>query len=336
MKFRDFKEAFKVTASILLIAGLFQPLLAQNNQAIPKGVEYDLGNGVRLWIPATIGTKGKVRAVFVHDSYDKNPGEALYLDTLGAGCHILWQQLASETHCAQLLRDDGIVRDSIGGRRIADKLTGYLNKAAEISTHLELSNSPLILTGLSAIGESAYHVAECIPNRVLAVIGYHGISIRGIEKSAMDITTTMRKIEIPVLYLMAGNDRERVPAIQSSIEKIRASGALWSVALQPNLVHHLIGDQDFIVLWVKDILRQRLSKNKNGSPYLKNLNYKKAWLGTYTLLDKGPGVFGGNYHLGYPSIIPVRKLKSDLNFTIFLPDKRIAKKWLKYTNTGVL
>ncbi len=178
------------------------------NKAIPKGVEYELGNGVKLWIPSTIGVGNRIRAVFVHDSYDKNSGETLYFDTLGIGCHKLWQQLASEMNCAQLLRDDGIVRNSVGSKHIAGQLTVCLNIAAQISKHPELTNSPMILTGLSAIGESSYRVAECIPNRVLAVIGYHGISIKGIEKSATDSNTLRRKAQIPVLYLMAGNDRD--------------------------------------------------------------------------------------------------------------------------------
>lgn len=97
-----------------------------------------------------------------------------------------------------------------------------------------------------------------------------------------------------------------------------------------------MGSQEFKVLWEKEILRQRLSKNENDSFYLRNPDFKKAWLVTYTLSDKGLGVFGGNYFFATTSIMPFRNFKKNTKFTIYLLNKRIAKKWLEYSTKGEL
>ena len=291
--------------------------------------------GHEFMIPDKVSDSTTIRAVFCHhvQSYDdlskggNNHGHYLF-----DGTHPKipdknyqpdkpewsWENFAGEVNCAQLVwnYDDDLA-----------SIEEILNEAAIKLNRPELSEAPIVLTGLSRGGSTAIIEGMKNPDRVVAIIAFHGVSIeRIIPDTHLD---TRAKRNTPVLYLLAGNDSTRNTKIDRYLKDIiRPTGALWGAAMQIDIPHHHMGDQGFVKYWVQQVMDERLpARVKPGDPVVLNeYTESKGVQGTFTLSrdTNGPNKDGAYFK-------DATIARGD---DVWWPNESAAKEWLQYCETG--
>lgn len=306
------------------------------------GTEFVINATVRMRIPAEIASNQPIRCVFAHNAYAN--GSDLYQppdhqagnQATRSRAYIsqAWAQLASDLKCANMLygvKDSAGPDGARGGQQIASDINQHLSQFAEMSEHPELVNAPLVLTGLSAAGATAFWTAYTMPDRIVAIVPYHGYASRvGVPSKIQEFIDTImsqrsRMHEIPVLYVMAANDTDRVPGIQGINEQVRTNGGVWTSVIQPNTSHANMGDQTFITSWVKEIVEQRVKQAAS----LATLN-EQTFVGTYTL----DTLSSGSYYFADPQIFSASEYSGPLSKSIWLPSRAIADQWFDYSRSG--
>jgi hypothetical protein len=72
-----------------------------------------------------------------------------------------------------------------------------------------------------------------MPERTIAILGSHGISITGFRSDYSNTGSVIRRNNIPMLYLSAGKDAGCNSGIQNAAQSIRQSGAPLTTACTP-------------------------------------------------------------------------------------------------------
>ena len=134
---------------------------------------------------------------------------------------------------------------------IGDAVIAAMDSFAVLSQHDEISFIPFFINGYSWGGQFGYHFTKWIPERMLGFItqkgGYH------------DTTDAGDAIEVPGLMFVAENDLPyRIENLTGIFLDHRPLGAKWALAMEQDVGHTQITDQNFLNSFFNTVTDLRL------------------------------------------------------------------------------
>lgn len=269
-----------------------------------------------LWMPRTTAEHGVVRAVIAMPLYQAD--RLIY--ELPA-----WRRFAADHH-AVLLRHD--LRTTVNGRTgrlpIGTDATGaILQSLARYAQQLDrpqLAHAPIVWTGLSQGGGQTTRLAATAPERTIAGIAYHGAAIPHANEQ-IGLHT------IPILFPLGQQDGLTARVYPDLLGAMHHR-PVWAGLLQPNVPHHLLGDQQFILMWLDAMLAARLPERlpNDQPPALRKLDYASGWLATMRVNHR--------FQASELEWRPVAEVPDDQRQGHWFPNASLAKAWAMATLTG--
>ncbi len=157
---------------------------------------------------------------------------------------------------------------------IGNSLLEAKNSFSDQSHHLELKYSPLFFDGYSWGGQWSYHYSQWRPQDVIAFItmkgGYH------------DTTYCENAIDVPGYMFVGENDADyRIENLTDIFLKHRSSGAIWTLAMEPNSGHSRVNDRNLLNAFLFDMINKRLpvSFNIHEEVTLLDIDENSGWVG---------------------------------------------------------
>jgi pimeloyl-ACP methyl ester carboxylesterase len=277
-----------------------------------------------IWIPEGIKN---IKGIVVHQH---GCGEGSCSSGLTGAWDLHWQALAQKHHCALLApsyeqpqkADCQLWCDPRNGSGKA--FFKALADLGEMCEHPELSQIPWALWGHSGGGHWAGGMTMLYPERVAACWLRSGVPLFEANPKRVSIRPHMlnpASLEVPIMCNPGTKEgvTEKTgrfagvwPANETFFAKVRGSGGLVGVAIDP-LSAHECGNQRYLAIpWLDACLSERLPK-RAGQP-LRNMLIDKAWLAP--VLGK--------------KAVPAKKFIRNPNKAIWLPNQKIAKIWMHY------
>ena len=287
-----------------------------------KGLQFPVK--FTIWIPEEVKT---LRGIVVHQH---GCGEGSCKSGLTGAWDLHWQALARKHDCAllspsyeqpnkencQLWCDPRNGSDKAFLRALID-----LGKMCE---HPELSQLPWALWGHSGGGHWAGGMTMLYPERVAACWLRSGVPLLEANPKRVSIrphSLNPASLEVPIMCNPGTKEGVTVktgrfagvwPANETFFAKVRESGGLIGIAIDP-LSAHECGNQRYLAIpWLDACLSERLPKQAGQT--LRNILADKAWLAP--VLGK--------------KAIPAKKFNGNPNKAIWLPNQEIAKIWMHY------
>lgn len=189
-------------------------------------------------------------------------------------------------------------------------LLDVLERNGKTTNHIELSDTPLLLWGISAGGEFNYEFVCWKPERVAAFIVNKG----GVYYTAL---CSPKAREVPGLFFTGEQDLEFRSKIVEGIFTInRRFGALWAYVQEPCTEHEIGQSQTLSILFFRDMIRMRIPErgtDKQQSVEFLNIKQEDGYLGDFKLKIYYP--FEEYKETSYP--------------TAWLPSRIFAQAWLQ-------
>jgi pimeloyl-ACP methyl ester carboxylesterase len=178
-----------------------------------------------------------------------------------------------------------------------------LRKAAVISGHPELANSPIIVYGISGGTMQASGFAARNPERVAALF----LKVPAPPERLSD----PKALAVPTCMTMAEHDVLSDNVAQVAVFKAnRNAGGLWAMAIEPDVPHHSLTPKHraLTITWLRAITRIRLGTSPSNP--LRPIQESSGWLG-----DPVQGIRDWKSYMG------------DRRSASWLPSKDTAEKW---------
>ena len=147
-----------------------------------------------------------------------------------------------------------------------------IDQAAALSGRPELSDSPLLVYGISGGGPEASGLTARNPERVA------GLFLR-VPESAESVTDGP-VLEVPTYMVLAELDAfVDNDALEATFLGNRAAGALWALAMERGVIHFALtpAQRALTINWMSEILTLRLGAE--GTSSLRSINPILGWLG---------------------------------------------------------
>jgi len=306
-----------------LLAAL--PVPAEEPTGVP-GQEYTLAfdeppHGLskaafELWIPDAAG-EGKIRAVICMPLYQADRTIYVRED---------WRVLAARQKAAMLRHDMRatvagrrnrlpVGRDAIGGMR--DALGALAAKAGRP----ELAEAPLVLTGLSQGGWQTTRLTLLAPEQIVAALPFHGAALDEWDAAGPDA------LGVPMLIILGQMDNLTARIVPSLPEHLGRKG-LSTVLLQPEVPHHKLGDQEYILLWLDAMMSARIDDEKPGR--LRKLPRGDGRIGSLRIDRRWLVTDAGHVPAAGDEAAPSRATIGG----VWLPSEKLADAWVTANLTG--
>lgn len=277
-----------------------------------------------VWIPTGVES---LRGVIVHQH---GCGEGSCKSGLTGAFDLHWQALARKHDCA-LMAPSYEQPQEADCSRWCDPRNGSdasfqksLTDLGNVSGHPELATVPWAMWGHSGGGVWAGTMALLHPDRVAAAwlrSGVPRLVPRPDRPSAKTIKIPEERLEVPLMCNLGTKEGVSVkegrfagvwPGVELFFRSVRSKGGLIGVAVDP-LTSHECGNQRYLAIpWFDACLTARLPESA-GAP-LNVMSQEEAWLAPLLGTEAIPG----------PALI------GDKTETIWLPNERIAKAWMRY------
>jgi len=197
-----------------------------------------------------------------------------------------------------------------GGLGIFKSVVRAFNSFAIQSSHAEIEYAPIFFEGYSWGGIFSYNFTWWKPEKV---IGFIPVAFYA------DTILVGPATQVPG-YLVYGefDAPEFNPTL--GFEKNRSKGALWSLAMQPNVAHNPIIDRDLLDNYFKDVIELRLPKTIiPGHPVALNT------------IDESIGWFGdrSTFEIAQYDSFPGDKLQA-----CWFPSEEVALRWQNFVSPG--
>ncbi len=242
--------------SCTLLACMAMPLPAQTfDVSVPPGANFDTAE-FRLWHPDDVEA---LRGILVLVPGSNGDGRAGVEDPT-------WRDLAkkhdlallgvhmTDKRHAQMFIEHYVDVEKGSGAAVLEAIDMFAHE----SGHPELGRAPLLLWGMSAGGQFNYEFALWKPERVLAFIVNKG----GIYYSAQASEAAQR---VPGFFFIGETDIEFRNDIIAGIFAInRRAGALWALAVEPDVSHAVAGSKAMAVLFFDELIPLRLPHGPAG------------------------------------------------------------------------
>ena len=193
-----------------------------------------------------------------------------------------------------------------------DALFQALDSVAKQSKRLELNQVPWVLWGHSAGSVWSSAMLQEHPERTIAMVAIRsgGILFLGTNPSLIDT---------PVLFSL-GENEDVMPKYtfelpQKIFRRYRKSGALWTLAIEPNTGHEIGNSSQLAIPYIDAVINARLAKNSNE----------------LLPIDRDGGWLADN---AKHTIASLDEYKGNPQEASWLPNREIAQKWQEYVTTG--
>ncbi len=299
----------------------------------PSTVSGELQVGVTyaIWIPDTTKT---LRGIIVHQH---GAGTSAARASEFAAYDLHWQALAKKWDCALLGPSYHVSNEKIDTskgsaelwfdpRRGSEKtFLKALDDLAVKSTHLEIKTIPWCLWGHSAGGIWSDVMAALHPERIIAIwlrSGSAEIVKDKPEFKPVQVPNSLYKIPIMInTGLKEKGDINYNVAWEATLRTFnnyRSHGTPIGFAQDPRTAHET-GDSRYLAIPFLDAcLALRLPGKNAKDQSLKPIDISKGWLADLL----------GN------TAEPASSFKGNINESVWLPDKHVAKAWEEYVKTG--
>ena len=277
-----------------------------------------------IWIPEDVKT---LRGIVVHQH---GCGEGSCCSGLTGAYDLHWQALAKKHDCALLSpsyeqpqnADCQMWCDPRNGSAAAfDKALKDLGK---MSGHPELADAPLALWGHSGGGHWCGGMVMTQPERIAAAWLRSGVPLfeanpdrtaikpHSLLDAALQVTMMCNPGTKEGVTVKDGRFAGVWPSNLAFFNKVRASGGLLGVAIDPLTAHECGNSRYMAIPWLDKCLELRLPKQPGEA--LKTISQETAWLAEPT----GATAVAASTFDGDPLTMS------------WLPDESIAKSWMQF------
>ncbi|MBD3181186.1 hypothetical protein GF312_02770 [Candidatus Poribacteria bacterium] len=271
-----------------------------------------------FWIPDSLGEDETVRGVIAISDFIIN--RYLFFDPR-------WRELAEKLKFGLLLQQVTEPRHTFKLSRGEEGLKAIFHAMeyfSEVSGHPEVKYSGLIHIGPSEAAFQAPQFAFLNPQRTIAVIAVHGSPVtKHIE--VLDGPLGL----VPRLQVMCETDRY-TPSyrIYHFLLEGRKYGALWTSLYQGKVPHDRIGQPDFMIKWIEDVVKLRVPENipRDKLPEFKAISDKDGYLGYLQLKSDGT-LETSEDKLFYA---PYSEYQGDKSKACWIPSEELARLWHEY------
>ena len=277
-----------------------------------------------VWIPDGVQT---LRGIVIHQH---GCGEGSCRSGLTGAYDLHWQALAKKHSCALLSpayeqpqkADCQMWCDPRNGSAAA--LDRALEKLGQLSGHPELTTAPLALWGHSGGGHWCGGMVMTQPDRIAAAWLRSGvpsftanpdrplIKPHALPEAALQVPMMCNPGTKEGVTVKDGRFARVWPANVDFFKKVRGSGGLLGVAVDPLTAHECGNSRYLAIPWLNKCLELRLPKTP-GEP-LRDIPKSSAWL------TQIPGT----------TAVPASQFTGDPLTMGWLPDESIAKAWMKF------
>lgn len=277
-----------------------------------------------VWIPPEVET---LHGVIVHQH---GCGVGSCRSGLTGAYDLHWQALAREHKCA-LLAPSYEQPDGADCQKWCDPRNGSgetfvraLKDLGRTAGHPELAEVPWALWGHSGGGHWAGGMVMLYPERVAAAWLRSGVPLlepnpdrpsiqpHELPKSALDVPIMCNLGTKEGVTVTDGRFAKVWPANQRFFYKVRGSGGLIAVAVDP-LTAHECGNQRYLAIpWLDACLRARLAPNAEHG--LKAMPAETHWLAEPLQTQA----------------YPAEEFEGDPLKAAWLPNEKVAKAWMQY------
>lgn len=236
--------------------------LREDPAAQADQIPADLKSGrYTLWLPDDHAAK-RIRGIIVVVDYEDGVG--LWRDTKNTHMRSALNQIMTD-HSFGMMLEYVINQDS--QRKLyknpennwaARSAFHALRHYANVARHPELAHAPLLWTGLSQSGGTAYLRARLVPERTIGALAYHA-AVGPEEPTAAH--------GVPILAPLGARD----PLSQRSVRLFSTAvpaGALWLPYIQADTPHHRLDGADeheLVYEWVKWVIKARVPQAVPGN-----------------------------------------------------------------------
>lgn len=314
------KSIYKLSFFVVLIMCIMMMAVACSSQApiFEEGKVYDYKSipddkdnfsfaQFSVWCPENIKTYKGILYSGVGYEYSSIP--MIYEEN--------WRDLAREnefiilaSHMKSRTEKDNKIEYWQAEYGSGQEMLNALRYFAKESKHPELEHAPLAMWGFSAGGQFNYQFACWKPERVITFVAIKG----GYYFSEPN----NEALKIPALFFTGENDlQRRKDAVDELFYKNIKAEPLWCLANEPNSAHEIGKTDELAILWLNEVIKQRLPQKANPSKRpikLKDMDHSLAWLG-----DRTNG-----------EIAPILDYKNDKKNSSWMPNGDIAKMWNRF------
>ena len=261
--FEAFEEAIEIPASRVY-----------RNVALTRIELFEFGD-FALYVPATVSeTRGILIALGGPDTrgFASDSAFGAPVPEVEAALHALgrdFRSLAVELDLAVL----GTSRAALPNGPDSDEaLRQAVMQAATLSARPELTEIPLLVYGMSGGAPEAAGLTARNPERVA------GLFLKVPE--SVERLADGPALGVPTYAVLAENDAfVDNTVLEEAFQENRAAGALWALALEPEVVHFSLtpAQRSLTIDWMRTILTQRIASR--GAPDLLPIVASSGWLG---------------------------------------------------------
>lgn len=284
-----------------------------------------------VWIPSDVET---LRGIVVHQH---GCGEGSCSSGLTGAYDLHWQALAKKHGCALLspsyeqpkAADCQMWCDPRNGSVTA--FDRALKELGQLSGHPELSEAPLALWGHSGGGHWCGGMVMTQPERIAAAWLRSGVPLfesnpdrtairpHSLPDAALQVPMMCNPGTKEGVTVKDGRFAKVWPSNVAFFGKVRASGGLLGVAIDPLTAHECGNSRYLAIPWFDKCLEMRLP-NQPGGP-LKEVSTTGSWLAEPTSIKA----------------VPTAMFDGDPLTMGWLPNESIAKAWMQFrADTKVL
>jgi hypothetical protein len=289
----------------------------------------------RLALPSTVSQQQqRIRGLIGVSNHEG--GASVYT-------HPDWRKLAADERFGVLmyeLRAPPVEADLKRGAPASRRLTtGSPDAARAIETALatfadrlsrpELKHAPLLPTGLSRGARQAAQFSHEMPGRIIAFVAIHGMPEPGVG-TFIDLAGSEPARRTPGLATLAADDHLIKDSALLRVIDGRRRQAVWTVAIEPGVPHHKIGDQTFPVLWARRVIAMRLGDDAvagDGKVVLNELSPDTGFVGIVRIERRDEQ---GRLKAGVPRVMPADQYTGAPEEAVWLPDADVAAAWVEF------
>jgi hypothetical protein len=227
---------------------------------------------------------------------------------LEASLHILGQELrklAAEQGLAMLGTSHAVMDNTPASDEIIFKV---LKDASAKTGRNELTKAPLLIYGISGGTPEAIGFTARNPMRVGALM----LKVTAVPQRLK----TSEALSIPTYIVLAEHDTFADNKAVIDVFKFnRAAGALWALAVEPNVPHHSLtsSHRAIVINWLREIAKLRLSESAQDG--LRDVSESSGWLADFN-----------------NGVTSAENFKGDRKSASWFPTKVTAEEWISFVN----
>ncbi|MFO0942413.1 MAG: hypothetical protein U0930_16875 [Pirellulales bacterium] len=282
-----------------------------------------------IWLPPGVQ---KIKGIVVHQH---GCGEGSCKSGLTGAFDLHWQALAKKHHCALMApsyeqpqaADCQMWCDPRNGSAAAFERS--LSHFAKASGHAELTEVPWALWGHSGGGHWVGGMVMLYPQKVIAAWLRSGVPMLEADPNQTKIKHHQlpdEALKVPMNcnlgtkegYSVKNADFSGVwPANEKFFRRLRESGGLIGVAIDPKSSHECGNQRYLAIVWLDACMQMRLPKS-GAVTKLNDISGSVAWFGNHESIEvQSEASFVGNK-----------------NQTSWLPNESVAKSWKEYCTSA--